>query len=212
MGAGVERERNMSETSDQIQQLSMQIYELTQQLHELQRAHTGDEVPNYEFATQQGTATLLDLFAGRDRLLVIHNMGQACRYCTLWGDGFNGQLGHLENVMSVVLVSKNTPEEQRRFANERGWRFRLASHGGGDYIKEQTVMEGQENMPGAVVYERQGDVIRRKNAVIFGYGDMFCSAWNLLALAGVSPDDWHPQFNYWQRPDQLDDGGAQLPD
>jgi len=31
-----------------------------------------------------------------------------------------------------------------------GWRFKLASHGGGDYISEQTVMEGADNMPGVI--------------------------------------------------------------
>ena len=46
--------------------------------------------------------------------------------------------------MSVVLLSKESPEVQRRFANSRGWRFRLASHSGGDYIREQTVVAGQD--------------------------------------------------------------------
>ena len=61
-------------------------------------------------------------------------MGQACRYCTLWADGFNGFVPHLESTMAVALVSKDSPQRQREFANSRGWRFRLASHGGGDYI------------------------------------------------------------------------------
>jgi predicted dithiol-disulfide oxidoreductase (DUF899 family) len=57
--------------------------------------------------------------------------------------------------MSVVLVSRDAPGLQRQFANSRGWRFRLASHGGGDYIQEQSVQEGAGNMPGAVVYWRR---------------------------------------------------------
>ena len=51
--------------------------------------------------------------------------------------------------MSVVLVSKDSPEVQRKFANSRGWRFRLASHGGGAYMKEQTKMDDYSDMPGA---------------------------------------------------------------
>ena len=139
-------------------------------------------------------------------------MGQACRYCTLWADGLNGFLPHLESTMAVVLVSKDSPETQRTFANSRGWRFRLASHGGGDYAREQTVAEGSTNMPGAVVYERQRDDIVRKNAVVFGPGDLYCSMWNLLALAGLSEDTWTPQFNYWRRPEVLEDGGENLLD
>ena len=90
-------------------------------------------------------------------------MGQGCRYCTLWADGFNGFLPHLEATMSVLLVSKDSPEVQRRFANSRGWRFELACHGGGDYIREQSVQLGQDNMPGVVLYQRSGDTIMRKN-------------------------------------------------
>jgi len=37
----------------------------------------------------------------------------------------------------------------------QGWRFNLASHGGGDYIREQTVMESADNMPGAAFVSRR---------------------------------------------------------
>jgi predicted dithiol-disulfide oxidoreductase (DUF899 family) len=207
---GQKQEKAM--TSNAITDLERQIYELTTKLNELRKDNIGKTVENYTFSTLDGDTTLLDLFGDKDKLLVIHNMGQGCRYCTLWADGFNGFLPHLESTMSVVLVSKDAPELQRRFAASRGWRFRTASHGGGSYISEQTVMEGADNMPGAVVYERTGDQIRRKNSGIFGPGDVYCSMWNLLALAGMSEADWTPQFKYWTRPDQLDDGGANIVD
>ena len=198
--------------STEIATLEAQIFELTTRLNQLRKAEAGAEIRNYMFTTLTGDASLLELFGDRDTLLLIHNMGQGCRYCTLWADGFNGFLPHLESAMSVVLVSRDTPALQRQFANSRGWCFRLASHGGGDYISEQSVQDGVDNMPGAVVYTREGDTIRRKNAVVFGPGDRFCSAWNLLALAGIDEAGWTPQFSYWQRPAQLDDGGANLID
>ncbi len=196
----------------EIVELEGQIYELTLKLHELQKSNSGEVVENYVFDTQAGQTNLLELFGEHERLLAIHNMGQACRYCTLWADGLNGFLPHLESAMAVVLVSKDSPDLQRTFANSRGWRFRLASHGGGDYAREQTVQEGAINMPGAVVYERKGDDIVRKNAVVFGPGDLYCSVWNLLALAGLSEDGWTPQYSYWRRPDVLEDGGENLLD
>ena len=204
----------MSETaaldhSDEIQALEGQIFELTQQLNALRKDTAGAEVPNYQFETQSGNASLLDLFGDQQKLLMIHNMGQGCRYCTLWADGFNGFLPHLESAMAVVLTSKDDPTVQRRFANSRGWRFRLASHGG-DYIREQTAQGGVENMPGAVVYERDGNRILRRNSAVFGPGDLYCSLWSLLGLAGLSEADWTPQFNYWQRPAKLDDGGENV--
>ena len=196
--------------SSEIADLERQIFDLTAQLNELRRTGAREEVRNYTFATFAGETSLLDLFGDNDTLLAIHNMGQGCRYCTLWADGFNGFLPHLESAMAVILVSKDPPEVQRRFANERGWRFRLASHGGGDYISEQTVVADSDNMPGAVVYERDGDKIYRKNACVFGPGDLYCSMWSLLGLAGLGAADWTPQFTYWRRPDQLDDGGENL--
>ena len=196
--------------SDEISAIEKQLFELTMKLNELRKTNSGNDVKNYTFLTLDGEASLLDMFGENDRLLVIHNMGQGCRYCTLWADGFNGFLPHLESVMSVVLVSKDAPAVQRKFANSRDWRFRLASHGGGEYIQEQTVMEGESNMPGAVVYEREGSRITRKNASVFGPGDLYCSIWNLLGMAGLGDADWTPQYNYWHRPEKMDDGGANL--
>ena len=198
----------MSDT--EIQALEQQIFELNMKLVELRKSNDTREVRNYNFQTQSGEVSLLDLFGDQDKLLMIHNMGQACRYCTLWADGFNGFVPHLESAMSVVLASKDDPETQRRFANSRGWRFRLVSHGGGDYIQEQSVMKDQGNMPGAVVYERLGEKIVRQNACVFGPGDLYCSMWGLLGLAGLGTDEWTPQYSYWKRPAAMDDGGENI--
>ena len=198
--------------NEKIIELEQQIAELTAELHELQKNEPGTEVSDYTFATSGGSVTLSGLFGTHDKLLVIHNMGQGCRYCTLWADGFNGLLPHLESAMSVVLVSPDAPELQRRFAQSRGWRFQLASVENSDYAAEQTVYEGEANAPGAVVYERHNGDILRKNACIFGPGDLYCSMWNLLALAGQSEENWVPQFRYWSPPEQLDDGGENVVD
>lgn len=196
--------------NDKIAAMEMKLYEMTLELNELKKQATSSEVPNYSFATLAGPSTLLELFSEKQKLLVIHNMGQSCRYCTLWGDGFNGLVDHLESAMSVVMVSKDTPELQREFANSRGWRFRLASHAGGKYITEQTVMEGSSNMPGAVVYERDGDTIMRRSSSVFGPGDLYSPMWNLLGLAGMTEADWTPQFRYWRQPEVLEDGGENV--
>lgn len=198
--------------SSEITRLEGQIFELTKQLAALRAESPGSEVENYSFETLNGQTTLLEMFGDHDQLLVIHNMGQGCRYCTLWADGLNGFVPHFESAMALALVSKDEPALQRRFANSRGWRFNLASHGGGDYIKEQTVMEGADNMPGAVVYERRDGRIYRKNSCVFGPGDLYCSIWPLLGMAGISDGDWTPQYKYWSRPQQMDDGGENLLD
>ena len=158
---------------------------------------------DYTFKTPAGAVRppSADLFAGRDRLLMIHNMGQGCRYCTLWADGINGVLPHLEDAMAVALVSKDPPDVQRRMALDRGWKFRLASHGGGAYMAEQCAMGEHANMPGAAVYERDAD--RRScgaGSTAFGPGDLYSPLWHFLSLAGIGAGDWTAQFHYWSRP------------
>jgi predicted dithiol-disulfide oxidoreductase (DUF899 family) len=197
-------------TEQTIEALEKRIFDLTRQLHALYRAAPGAAVPDYTFDTLDGQVTLLDLFGERQRLMMIHNMGQGCRYCTLWADGFNGFVPHLESTLALVLVSRDAPALQRQFANSRGWRYRLASHAGGAYIREQTVQAGATNMPGAVVYERRDGQIFRRASCVFGPGDQYCSMWNLLGLAGLGEADWTPQFNYWRRPPTLDDGGENV--
>ncbi|NND00121.1 MAG: DUF899 family protein, partial [Gammaproteobacteria bacterium] len=164
-----------------IEELEAELYEKTLQLHELKKQSARREVRDYKFNTLNGAVSLIDLFAEKDTLLMIHNMGQGCRYCMIWGDGINGFLPHLESTMSVVMVSKDDPQTQQRYANSRQWRFRMASHGGGDYITEQSTQPGSGNMPGVVCYHREGNRIFRSNSASFGPGDLYCSIWNYLA-------------------------------
>lgn len=198
----------MNATQDQITQLETHIAEIAQRIATLRKQAEPTPVQNYTFNTLNGRATLLELFGEREVLFAIHNMGQGCRYCTLWADGLNPFVPHLEDRFALVLLSKDPPEVQRRFANSRGWRFRMASHGGDHYIGEQAVVPGQANAPGVVVYERRETQVFRRSAAGFGPGDLYCSLWHLLGLAGIGESDWSPQFRYWQPPKQLDDGGA----
>jgi len=196
----------MSESN--VQELEYKIYELSQQLNEARKQTPGTEVTDYTFETNQGQVSLAALFGQSDKLLVIHNMGQACRYCTLWGDGISAFLPHLESAMSVVLVSKDSPDQQRLFANSRGWRMRMASHGGGAYMQEQVAVEGMgTNMPGAACYKKQGNKILKTNSSMFGPNDLYCPMWHFLGMAGITHNEWTPQYNYWVRPGELEDGG-----
>jgi predicted dithiol-disulfide oxidoreductase (DUF899 family) len=196
----------------EIAALEKEIYELGKKLAQLRKDAPPVEVPDFTFRTLTGPVKLSALFAGKDVLFAIHNMGQACRYCTLWADGLNAFLPHLEDRFSVVLLSKDTPEVQQRFGHSRGWRFRMASHAGSTYAADQTVTPGTPDMPGIVCFIREGDKILRKNAAEFGPGDEFCGIWPILSLAGYGEDNWTPQYSYWKKPERKDmeDGGADL--
>ena len=194
------------------EKLEFEIMEKAQQLAALRREEGDVEVTDYAFQTLAGETRLSGLFAGRERLLMIHNMGQGCRYCTLWADGINGVLDHLEEAMAVALVSKDPPEIQRRMALDRGWKFQMASHGGGAYMAEQCARGEHSNTPGATVYERKESKILRRGRTMFGPGDLYSPVWHFLALAGLGVSDWTPQFHYWRRPGKLDDGGENIRD
>ncbi len=200
----------MEPMMSEAQKLEYEIMEKTKQLLALRQAEKGVEVQDYTFQTLDGHTSLSDMFAGRDRLLVIHNMGQGCRYCTLWADGINGVLEHLENAMAIAFVSKDTPDLQRKMALDRGWKFRMASHGGGSYMKEQCGMGEYENMPGCAVYHLKEGKIYRGGQTYFGPGDLYSPVWHFLALAGLGEEQWTPQFHYWKRPEKLDDGGENV--
>ena len=178
---------------DEIVKIQKQIFELKQELGKLHASNPLSTVKDYVFTTLNGELALSDMFAGKETLMLIHNMGTSCDYCSLWADGFNGFLPHLSSIFSVYLVSKNTPKEQEAFKHARGWDFDMASHDGGDYIKEQTVLAGEDNMPGVVFYQMNDGKPQRKNSAIFGPGDDYCSMWSLLSLAGVSEKDWTPK-------------------
>jgi predicted dithiol-disulfide oxidoreductase (DUF899 family) len=80
--------------------------ELTRHSDEVARQRRGlPWVPvekDYQFDTDAGRASLLDLFRGRSQLLVYHLMfgpdyTAACPSCSSIADGFNGIVVHLEN-------------------------------------------------------------------------------------------------------------------
>ena len=95
--------------NDEIQKLEMEINERVLQLGALRKAAKPTPVIYYQLRDLNGSIDLLTLFGDKKALFAIHNMGQGCRYCTLWADGLNGFLPHLEDEFAVVMLSKDSP-------------------------------------------------------------------------------------------------------
>src|SRR5438045_1646563 len=72
--------------STEVEQLEWQITELQQKLVAARKRQAGEVVKDYTFATPAGEVSLSQLFGSRRDLLVVHNMGRHCPYCTLWAD------------------------------------------------------------------------------------------------------------------------------
>src|SRR5207237_10511555 len=99
---------------------------------------------------------LSKLFGKSNDLILVHNMGSQCPYCTLWADGFNGLVKHLEDRTSFVVVSPDTPKIQKEFAKSRGWKFRMLSGHGTSFIKDMGFEKPKPGfMNGVSVFRKQ---------------------------------------------------------
>ncbi|HEX5075608.1 MAG TPA: thioredoxin family protein [Gemmatimonadaceae bacterium] len=87
----------------------------------------------YRFDTEQGSASLEDLFRGRSQLLVYHFMfgpdyTAGCPSCSSIADGFNGFAVHLANHdVMLTAVSRAPLAKLVEFKQRMGWTFPWAS-------------------------------------------------------------------------------------
>jgi predicted dithiol-disulfide oxidoreductase (DUF899 family) len=93
----------------------------------------------YEFDTDEGQASLADLFRGRSQLLIYHFMFGAdydagCPACSAIADGFNGFAVHLANHDVMLWAVSRAPLAKLQAYRERmGWSFPWASSDDGDF-------------------------------------------------------------------------------
>jgi predicted dithiol-disulfide oxidoreductase (DUF899 family) len=93
----------------------------------------------YRFDTDEGSATLADLFRGRSQLLVYHFMfgpdyTAGCPSCSAIADGFNGIAVHLANHDVMLSVVSRAPLAKLQAYKQRmGWTFPWASSSGSDF-------------------------------------------------------------------------------
>ena len=185
------------ESSERLQEFRSRIKELRDQMRHVQAETEPQEVQDYALtATDGSVAHLSNLFGPHEYLFVVHNMGSSCPYCTTWADGFNGVIHHLESRAAFVVSSPDSPETQRKFADGRGWRFRMVSHAETSFAEDMGYRRDGGWWPGVSVFKRDGDRILRVGDAEFGPGDEFCSVFHLLGLLPEGTGDWQPRFRY----------------
>lgn len=173
-----------------------EIAALRDKMRELQATVEPEEVPDYTFATSEGAVRLSELFDDKDTLFVIHNMGKDCTHCTMWADGFNGVLPHLESRAAFVVSSPDDPAAQVAFAASRGWRFRMVSHQGTDFAETMGYRSDQGWLPGVSVFRKHDGRILRVSDQGFEPGDDFCTVWHFFDLLPEGRAGWHAKFSY----------------
>jgi predicted dithiol-disulfide oxidoreductase (DUF899 family) len=94
---------------------------------------------DYRFETDEGTASLADLFRGRSQLLVYHFMfgpdyQAGCPSCSSIADGFDGFVVHLANHdVTLSAVSRAPLAKLQAYRRRMGWTFPWASSHGSDF-------------------------------------------------------------------------------
>jgi predicted dithiol-disulfide oxidoreductase (DUF899 family) len=136
----------------------------------------------YQFETDEGKASLADLFRGRSQLLVYHLMfgpdySAACPSCSAIADGFNGIQVHLaHHDVMLWAVSRGQLAKLHAYKRRMGWTFPWASSAGSDFNTDFSVgftAEEQQREGGIEYnYRREGALLASSsdNPNIWGTG------------------------------------------
>ncbi|MEO8018688.1 MAG: thioredoxin family protein [Pseudomonadota bacterium] len=117
-------------------ELTRQSDDLAQRRQALPWVHINKE---YRFETEDGAASLKDLFRGRSQLLVYHFMfgpdyKAGCPSCSMIADGFEGIAVHLANHdVALSAVSRAPLPQLQAYKRRMGWTFPWASSDGSDF-------------------------------------------------------------------------------
>lgn len=165
-----------------------------------------DNDPDHYFG-----AHLSELFtAERDTLIVQHLMfspdrDAACPMCSMWTDGFNAVVRHVEQRTSFVVIAKTQLDKLRAWGRDRGWdRLRLLSSYDTSFNADFGVeLAPDRQLPalsafrcgsdGSIVhcYTTVGSLVERHHRAM----DLFTPVWNLLDLLPEGRGDWMPSHD-----------------
>jgi predicted dithiol-disulfide oxidoreductase (DUF899 family) len=183
----------------------------------------GTAVPDYEFLEGPRrladgdepvtTVRLSELFSAPHRALVVqHAMyGKAqtapCPMCTMWVDGLNAVLPHIQTNADYVVASAAEPRALRAHARSRGWtNVRLLSCGDNTFQYDLAAEDEDGNQDSTVsvftldpdgtprhfysCHPRMADDIAERGI------DLLSPVWHLLDLTPHGRGDWYAELQY----------------
>jgi predicted dithiol-disulfide oxidoreductase (DUF899 family) len=117
---------------------------------------------DYRFDTDEGGASLAELFKGRSQLLIYHFMlgpeyTAGCPSCSAIADGYDGFVVHLENHdVAMTAISRAPLAKLQAYKRRMGWSFPWASSFGSDFNYDFNVSVTEEQQgEGTVDYNYQ---------------------------------------------------------
>lgn len=174
----------MTDIAHRIYALEGRIFELEEELAALRAKLSGEVLDDVALTDWEDREVRLStLFGSKDQMLLVHNMGFDCPYCTMWADGFNAVYDHVAAKAAFVLSSPDPIDRQKRDATARGWRFPMVSTRGSALPRDLGFERDGKPLPGVSALVKAADgAISRNSMASFGPGDRFCPVWNLLDL------------------------------
>ena len=117
---------------------------------------------DYRFETDEGEASLADLFRGRSQLMIYHFMfgpdyKAGCPSCSAIADGFDGFVVHLANHdVALAVVSRAPLSKLQAYKQRMGWSFPWASSQGASFNYDFNVsFTEEEQRNGSLEYNYQ---------------------------------------------------------
>ncbi len=127
----------------------------------------------YRFDTDEGKASLKDLFRGRSQLLVYHFMfgpdyTAGCPACSAIADGFNGFAVHLaHHDVMLWAVSRAPLAKLQDYKRRMGWTFPWASSFGGEFNPDFCVgFTEEQQREGGIEYNYRREPPQREDPAI----------------------------------------------
>jgi predicted dithiol-disulfide oxidoreductase (DUF899 family) len=228
--SGTYRQTNLKNESEEYlarrEELRLEEIELMQHREKvaaLRRAlPLGASLPDYEFlagpadlyAGDEPTQTvkLSDLFASHRSLAIYHLMygkkqSKPCPMCTMWIDGVNGVVQHLNQNMDFAVVAAADPKALRDHARERGWNhIRLLSAGSNSFKYDLGSEDAEGSQDSAIsvftkdadnkvrhfytAHPRMGPEIKERGI------DLLTPVWNFLDLTPQGRGEWYASLSY----------------
>jgi predicted dithiol-disulfide oxidoreductase (DUF899 family) len=147
---------------------------------------------DYRFETDEGSASLADLFRGRSQLLVYHFMfgpdyTAGCPSCSMIADGFNGFAVHLANHDVMLWAISRAPlAKLQAYKRRMGWTFPWASSSGSDFNPDFNVWFSEEQQrKGGVEYNYRREAAFEWRAGQAGGGEG--AGAKFAAMCGTDP-------------------------
>src|SRR3989338_8150294 len=96
----------------EIWNLEKDIETIREKIKSLRATLPEEVIQNYTLTDLEGNQVDLEkLFGGHDEMILVHNMGPQCPYCTLWADGFNSLIPYIRSRCALVVETDKPAEK-----------------------------------------------------------------------------------------------------